>query len=84
MKMWKDAVATNWKVIMLVHILSEAIGEHFQNAQSGQLSYPTRFTSVRAGMLGLTVRTADCQISRSYVYLGLFIKACAVLSGEGN
>jgi hypothetical protein len=50
-QMWKDAVASYLKVILLVHISSEATGDHFENAQSGQLSYPTRFTTVTAGML---------------------------------
>jgi len=47
----KDAVATYLKVIPLVHISSEATGDHLDNAQLGQLSYPTRFASVTAGML---------------------------------
>jgi len=50
-QMGRGVVAAYLNVILLVHISSEANGDHFENAQSGLLSYLIRITSGTAGML---------------------------------
>ena len=85
-QMWKDAVATHLKVILLVHIWSAGIGEHFGNAPSGQSSYLSRFTSVTARMLCEPCCSVwPSQLTFLYnLYLGLFFITFAALSGEGK